>query len=162
MLCPDCRSCQISSLSQRCGTDRSLQNGSASSVLAAYRSAVPAAHRVWLNVKYEERQTVKNMQARWCPDRKLWYVDSRWGEKHVARFAKWGAPVAVAAPIAAPIPVKQIPTTKEPVQGIASYDELMDAIRFGDSVSSAVKETVPAEKIELTDTLAASINATRR
>lgn len=156
MLCPDCKACQISSLSERCGTDRSWQSGSAVDVLARYRSAVPPAHRVWLNVKYADRQIVKNMQARWCPDRKLWYVDSRRGETHVARFARWGAPVP--APIAVPAVVKPIPPTSA-----ATYDELMDAIRFGDSISGATKtETVEVERIELTDTLAASINATRR
>src|SRR5271166_5741666 len=140
MLCPDCRACYINDISERCGTDRqSSRPGSGGArALERYRSVVPAAHRKWLNVPFADKNTVKKLGARWCPDRKAWYADSRIGESYVAMFSRW-IPRTVE-----PKPVQIAPVAEKP---LISFDELMDAIRFGDTVSSAVVSMPVQEKV---------------
>ena len=152
MLCPDCRACQISDISERCGTDRSMQvraERGLPGALERYRSEVPAAHRVWLNVPFADKNTVKRMLARWCPDVRKWYVDSRRGEFHVNRFTRWMPTAAPAPVIVEPVPMTVVPVAEAPS---VSFDELLEAIRFGDTVSSAVMTAAPQEPVYVSAT----------
>jgi len=104
---------------------------------SSYKEKVPAANRVFLNVRFTQKDEAKRLGARWCPDTKKWYADNR---NALAPFSKFGLAVAAA-------PAAQIVEQTRPVkEGVASMDELMAALSFADTISAAAAAPQPAPK----------------
>ncbi len=140
--------------------------------LAAYRAMVPQEDRLWLVVRFAEKDKVKALGARWCPDRRAWYADRKSDTKP---FGKWLSPAdrlaaskerlaAVKAKPPAATIIDTPPMTMdelmesatsvadspidEPAPGVASFDELMAAIAWADQQDQAPQTPAVVAPVE--------------
>jgi hypothetical protein len=139
--CPQCKRDGVALKAERLAPNYTSAKRRPQRNLAAYDAAVPADQRVYLKVKYAEKNDVKALGARWDAARTAWYADAR-DQEMVASLERWSVTkttttktktkTTTTTQVETVETETKTTTTIEAPAGSFSFDELMSAIKYAD------------------------------